>query len=141
MHVTDAAVYPQIGVLRRQEVIRVKDPPTRSLPRYGQHQSYRKSRSLVVRHTDVMGASRQERAGTQGEGAVGTVVVDDFRVVDAQDGAVVGQQAESKLTGLLDPEPAGIVDGKPFETVCDSREAYIELLRPDVQLFCVDRPD
>src|SRR5580658_3028299 len=68
-------------------------------------------------------------------GWVLAVIVDNRDVVQKKSGAIVREQSEYITAGMGNPEAAGVIDGEPFETLCQAGKARAPVARRDVQLI------
>ena len=59
-------------------------------------------------------------------------------MINVQLGAVVGNQAKSIWPGMFDPEFPNVVDGKPFQAVCNAWNSLSEIPQWDIQACRVD---
>lgn len=103
---------------------------------------YQGSPRLVVpdnpRHANAVNPAFHRDSPAPLLGRMNAIVVDHQPVVDIEFRSVVGQQVEAIFARLLDPEPAGIIDGEPFESLGDAGEAFAKVPLRNVQRDSVD---
>ena len=96
--------------------MRIEDTEFRFVPfRNPKDQGQPRSRSLKIGDSDDVDSAAQFDGSDLGSRWMHAVVVDHGLVVDVQPGAVIGEQGEPIIARLVNPEPACVVDGKPFE--------------------------
>jgi hypothetical protein len=68
------------------------------------------------------------------------IVIHNLPAIYVKPGAIVGGQIETIPPRLVDPEWAGVINGEPLASVCDTGESFLEISRRDVERSGVDRP-
>lgn len=133
-------VHPRRRIWRRLELVRAEDAPFFARPRHAQHQRYSAPRPLKIRHSNSVDSTFKRQRRFPGFRRMYAVVIHNLPAIYVKPGAIVRGQLETIPPRLLDPEPAGVINGKPLASVRDTGESFLKISRRDVEGGGVDHP-
>ena len=82
---------------------------------------------MKIAHSDSVNTEAKLPLSCFGDGRMHAIIVDHEVIINVELGTVVGIERKSIFPRFLDPELAGIIDGKPFESLCDPGKPSLKL--------------
>ena len=133
-------IHPRRRIRRRLELVRAEDTPFFAWPRHAQHQRYPAPRPLKIGHSNSVDSAFKRQRRLPGFRRMHAIVIHNLPAIYVKPGAIVRRQLKTIWPRLVDPEPAGVINGKPLASVCDTGESFLKISRRDVEGCGVDHP-